>query len=178
MQHKCEAPTIIKFFFQLVKNAFGKLISRSDLMMHQKRRWQNSYKQDTLHQFSCPYRIYINWVPTPTFKEKSPYEILYNKLPAYEHFRIFGCLYYAAVPLPHKNKFSRKATSTKKFLISRDVHSFYINLVCHIFFINHNNSWGVSTAFILILIVIYVLFMLLSFRILSFVPRQYNWKWQ
>lgn len=54
----------------------------------------------------------INRVLTPTLKEKSPYEILYQKLLQYEHFGVFGCLAYAVVPLQQRNKFSLRAIPT------------------------------------------------------------------
>lgn len=82
----------------------------------------------------------INRVPSPALKDKSPYELLYHKLPPYEHFRVFGCLAYAVVPPHQRNKLSPRATpivfmgypigykgyklfdtATNKFIISRDV---------------------------------------------------------
>ncbi|GKC39641.1 retrovirus-related pol polyprotein from transposon TNT 1-94 [Tanacetum coccineum] len=38
-------------------------------------------------------------------KWMSPYEVLHNKAPTYDHPRIIGCLCYATVTKPHKDKF-------------------------------------------------------------------------
>ena len=37
----------------------------------------------------------INLTPTPLLNGKTPYEILFQRLPPYSHIRIFGCLCYA-----------------------------------------------------------------------------------
>nr|GEX18915.1 hypothetical protein [Tanacetum cinerariifolium] len=39
---------------------------------------------------------------------KSPYEKLYGKPPTYDHLRVIGCLCYAAVVKPHKDKFENR----------------------------------------------------------------------
>lgn len=76
--------------------------------------------------------------PYTSSQRQTPYEILFNKMPPYDNFRVFGCLCHAAIPLPHRHKFTPRTTptvfmgyplgykvydiSTKKFIISRDVH--------------------------------------------------------
>ena len=47
----------------------------------------------------------INRLPTPILKNKSPYELLYGKLPTYHHLRAFGCLCYTTNLQP-STKFS------------------------------------------------------------------------
>ena len=51
----------------------------------------------------------INRLPTPFLQNKSPYEVLFNKVPSYTHLRTFGCLCLATNVNPHKHKFSPRA---------------------------------------------------------------------
>ena len=79
----------------------------------------------------------INRVPSPIIENKTPFELLYNKVPNFEMLKIFGCLCYAST---QQNKFgprSRRGVflgfqtgmkghivldlSTKEIFISRDV---------------------------------------------------------
>ena len=41
----------------------------------------------------------INRLPSTKFKNKCPYELLYNKNPNYTKLRYFGCLCYPTVPI-------------------------------------------------------------------------------
>ncbi|XP_075104819.1 uncharacterized protein LOC142178904 [Nicotiana tabacum] len=50
----------------------------------------------------------INKWPTSLLHGKSPYEILYNKLPAIDHLKVFGCLCFAS-NLPKGDKFAKRA---------------------------------------------------------------------
>lgn len=50
----------------------------------------------------------INRLPTPLLSYKSPYQLLHNKPPTYNHLRTFGCLCYATNLLPI-HKFDQRA---------------------------------------------------------------------
>lgn len=50
----------------------------------------------------------INRTPTPLLHNKTPFEILFHKPPAYDHLRVFGCLCYAT-SLSITHKFSARA---------------------------------------------------------------------
>ncbi|CAL9020366.1 unnamed protein product [Prunus brigantina] len=51
----------------------------------------------------------INHLPTPLLSNKSPFELLYHRLPTLDHLRIFGCLCYATMTHPIQ-KFDARAT--------------------------------------------------------------------
>ena len=85
----------------------------------------------------------MNRTPSPILKAKSPFEILYAKLPNYANFRTFGTLCYASTLISSRHKFSPRVVavvflgysqgykgyelpnlSTKQIFISRDVKFF------------------------------------------------------
>jgi hypothetical protein len=43
---------------------------------------------------TAAYLIYC--IHTPNLANSSPYALLYDKSPSYEHLRVFGCLWYAS----------------------------------------------------------------------------------
>ncbi|KAL2236391.1 UNVERIFIED_CONTAM: Retrovirus-related Pol polyprotein from transposon RE1 [Sesamum indicum] len=51
----------------------------------------------------------INKLPTPTLNWKSPFEVLHNTPPTYEHLKSFGCLCFASNFYPSKSKFDCRA---------------------------------------------------------------------
>ena len=82
----------------------------------------------------------INRLPSPVLKFKSPYEILFGKVPDYQALKIFGCLCYASSLPAHRHKFAARVIptifmgypidykgyrllnlETREFFISRDV---------------------------------------------------------
>ena len=82
----------------------------------------------------------MNRTPSPVLGNKSPYEILFDKIPLYSDFKVFGSLCYASTLLSSRHKFSPRATAavfigypigykgyklldikTRKTFISRDV---------------------------------------------------------
>nr|GEV47984.1 sulfotransferase 16 [Tanacetum cinerariifolium] len=50
----------------------------------------------------------INKMPMKKLQWKSPYEVLHKKLLTFDHLRVIGCLSYAAVTRPHKDKFDNR----------------------------------------------------------------------
>ena len=82
----------------------------------------------------------INRTPTPLLQNKTPYEILFNKLPTFDTIRTFGCLCFAHNQNTKGDKFASKSRKcvfvgypfgqkgwrlydldTKEFFVSRDV---------------------------------------------------------
>lgn len=52
----------------------------------------------------------INLFPTPILKNKSPFELLFDKPPVYTHLRSFGCICYASTLKHGRDKFQQRAT--------------------------------------------------------------------
>ena len=82
----------------------------------------------------------INRLPSYLLSWKTPFERLYQKPPTYDLLKVFGCLCFATITQPHRDKFSPRATrciflglspgqkafklydlSTHKIFVSRDV---------------------------------------------------------
>lgn len=82
----------------------------------------------------------INRTPSVANNGMTPYEMLYNKPPTYEHFKVFGCIGYVRNAARQMDKFDPSADQcvfigypirqkgwkvynlrTKDFLVSRDV---------------------------------------------------------
>lgn len=51
----------------------------------------------------------INRTRTPVLSNKSPYEVLFNSFPVYDHLKVFGCLCYISTIDPKKTKFDPRA---------------------------------------------------------------------
>lgn len=51
----------------------------------------------------------INRLPFPLLDNKSPYELLYDKIPDYNSLRSFGCLCYVSTLSKGRTKFSNRA---------------------------------------------------------------------
>jgi len=50
-------------------------------------------------------RHIVNRLPTLLLKNKSPFEVLYGKVPSYDHLRVFGCLCYMSTTKQGRDKF-------------------------------------------------------------------------
>jgi hypothetical protein len=46
----------------------------------------------------------INRIPSPTIHKKSPFELLYDKLPDYSSLRVFCCVCFVSLPSHEQNK--------------------------------------------------------------------------
>ena len=51
----------------------------------------------------------INITPSPILNNKTPYELLFGKLPSYAAIRVFGCLCYAHNQQSKRDKFSSRS---------------------------------------------------------------------
>jgi hypothetical protein len=47
----------------------------------------------------------INRLPAPLLSNKSPYEVLFKRMPSYTHLRVFGCLCFAYTLTKSRSKF-------------------------------------------------------------------------
>ncbi|KAL0410883.1 UNVERIFIED_CONTAM: Copia protein [Sesamum latifolium] len=82
----------------------------------------------------------LNRLPTSILSWKMPYELLHKRAPLYENLHVFGCLCFATLTKPHKDKFGKRALryvflgysagrkgfkvydlETNQLLVSRDV---------------------------------------------------------
>lgn len=74
-----------------------------------------------LHDAYIPYKFWVEAILTTTYlinrlpsqitNMKSPYQLLYNQQPSYEHLKIFGCLCYPWLAPTQRHKFQPRVVS-------------------------------------------------------------------
>ncbi|CAL1358011.1 unnamed protein product [Linum trigynum] len=67
----------------------------------------------------------INRQLTPILDQRSPYEVLFGKRPAYKELRVFGCVCYVLLPSRERNKLTPKAVKCV-FVGYSDKHKGYV----------------------------------------------------
>jgi hypothetical protein len=68
----------------------------------------------------------INRIPTPLLGNKSPFELLFNKLTNYSYLQVFGCLCYAATLSHNRHKFAPRS----KQCIMLGIHKLLKDIGC------------------------------------------------
>ncbi|KAL6315342.1 hypothetical protein AAG906_000446 [Vitis piasezkii] len=129
LKNKSEVQKYIPDFFAFVKKQFGKEVKaiRSDnapelflsnfyhsLGVIHYRSCVETPQQNSVverkHQHILNVALYlINRTPSPFLNNKTPFEILHDKLPDYSHLRVFGCLCYVSTLKANRTKFSPRA---------------------------------------------------------------------
>ena len=85
----------------------------------------------------------INRIPSPTTHKKSPFELLYNKLPDYSSFRVFGCLCFVSLPSHERNKLEPLSwlCCFLGYGISQKGFRCYDTISCHLRISRHVEFW-------------------------------------
>lgn len=74
----------------------------------------------------------INRFPSPLLNHKTPFELFFGISPVYSHLRVFGCLCFAVVPKPYRDKFHSRTVSCMFFGYSMTKKAFkLLNLTKH-----------------------------------------------
>ena len=81
----------------------------------------------------------INRLPSSLLSWKTPFERLYQKPPTYDLLKVFGCLCFATITQPHRDKFSPRATLCIFLGLSPGQKAFKLyDLSTHIIFVSRD----------------------------------------
>ncbi|CAN0877143.1 Retrovirus-related Pol polyprotein from transposon TNT 1-94 [Linum grandiflorum] len=94
----------------------------------------------------------INRQITQVLQQRSPYHVLYSKLPNYGWLRVFGCVCYVLLPSRERNKLTPKAircvfvgySDIHKGYVCYDVENQRVRISCHVVFLEHLFYYGSS----------------------------------
>lgn len=81
----------------------------------------------------------INKTPTPHLNNNSPYELLFDKSPQYDHLKILGCLAFASTLISSRNKFTSRARACVFMGYPQGIKGYKLyDINTHEFFISRN----------------------------------------
>ncbi|CAL1407053.1 unnamed protein product [Linum trigynum] len=91
---------------------------------------------------------------TPVLDQRSPYQVLFSRLPDYTWLRVFGCVCYVLLPRRERHKLSPEAvkcvfvgySNKHKGYACYDVAAHRLRISCHVVFLEHNPYYASDTS--------------------------------